>query len=159
MKVPRLRQEPGIFFYLGVFVLILSACAGLGKRLEEPRITLANIAVRDINLIETVFQVDLRVYNTNDAPLEVTGLDCEIELNDRHFATGVSNSKVKIASYETATIPIVAYSSVLDLVKSVQGLQNKEKLKYRIAGRIRLGGGFFVSPVIPFESDGEVSAN
>jgi len=138
-------------------MLTLSVCAGPGKRLEPPRIKLANIKVQELKAFEAAFLIELRVFNTNDVPIEITGMDCELELNERHFASGVSSTKTEIPSYGTGTLPVVLYSSVLDIVKSVLGLPNKEKLKYKLTGKVRLGGGVLVPPVIPFKSDGELS--
>ena len=151
------RQYLSIFTLLSVYMLTLSVCAGPAKRLEPPRIKLANIRVKELKAFEAAFLIELRVFNTNDVPVEITGVDCELELNGRHFASGISNEKTKIPSYGTGTLPVVVYSSVLDIVKSVLGLQNQEKLKYKITGRIRLKGGVLVPSVIPFTSDGELS--
>jgi len=118
---------------------------------------IVNIRVQEVKGFEAVFQIQLRVFNTNDVPIDVSGIDCELELNGRHFASGVSNKKAKIPSYATAIIPIVVYSSVLDMVKSMLGLRNKEKLKYKITGKVRVDGGLLVPSVIPFKSDGELS--
>ena len=98
-------------------MLTVSGCAGLGKTLEPPRINLANITVQEMQGFESVFQIELRIFNTNDVPLDIKGLDCELEINDRHFASGVSDTTTKIPSYGTAKIPIVVYSSVIEMNK------------------------------------------
>ena len=63
----------------------------------------------------------------------------------------------EIPSYGTDTVPITLYSSVLDMVRGVLNLPGKEKLKYKVSGRVRLGGGPLVPSVVPFESEGEFS--
>jgi hypothetical protein len=35
----------------------MTGCAGMGKRLEAPRVKLATIRVEDFNVLETVFEV------------------------------------------------------------------------------------------------------
>jgi LEA14-like dessication related protein len=117
----------------------------------------ANIQPKDMKGLETVFQIDLRVFNTNDVPVEIKGIDCRLELNGKHFASGVSNRETSIPSYGTALLPITVYSSVLDMVKGAVGLQGKEKLKYKISGKVRLGSGTIAPSVIPFKSEGELS--
>lgn len=134
----------------------LWGCAGLGRRLESPPIQLANIQVKEVNVLETAFQVQLRVFNTNDIALEIKGLECEFELNGQPFALGVANSEVKIPAYGTEILPILVYSSVIDMLKGVFDLQKNEQLKYRLKGKLRLGGNAFPS-VLPFESEGNVS--
>ncbi len=72
--------------------LLLAGCAGLGKPLEPPRVSLADIRVEDFTGFETVFQIQLRVINTNDVDLKVKGIEAELEINGQSFAAGVSNT-------------------------------------------------------------------
>ncbi|MBN1932632.1 MAG: LEA type 2 family protein [Desulfobacterales bacterium] len=137
--------------------LLLNGCAGLGKRLEPPRITLANIQVQELKVFESIFQVEIRIFNTNDMPFEIKGIDCDLELNDRKFASGVANTKIKIPAFGTTTVPLVLYSSVLDVLKSLQGFKQKEDLKYKFSGKIHIVSGFLVPGIIPFRSDGQIS--
>jgi LEA14-like dessication related protein len=141
---------------LFLFLFILTGCAGLGSRLEPPRITLANIKVQEVKIFESILQIDLRVYNTNDVSLDIQGIDCDLELNDRRFATGVSKAEIKIASYDTALIPMIIYSSVLDVVRGLQNLSNTDNVEYKITGHLRLGGGAIPSS-IPFKTSGTLS--
>ena len=46
------------------------------RGLETPRISISHIEVQKIEFFETVFKVQLRVYNTNDIPLKIKGLEC-----------------------------------------------------------------------------------
>ncbi len=153
----QLSKKGRIFILLSTLAIILWGCAAPGKRLERPQVSLANIGVKEIKAFETVFQVELRVFNTNDVSIEIKGIDCELELDDKHLARGVSKTSTKLPAYGTATIPVDVYSSVLDIVKSVLTLPGKEKLKYRIKGRVHLGGGVLVPSEIPFKSEGELS--
>ena len=150
-------QITGVVSGVFVILLLLSACAGLGKRLEPPRVTLSNIVVQKVTVFETTIEVKLRIFNVNDIPIEIKGTECDLELMGNHFATGVSNQKVNIPSYESATIPVVVYSSVVSMIKSLLSLQNTEKLKYKLTGRIRIEGGALLPSAIPFKSDGELS--
>jgi len=140
-------------------VLMLAGCAGLGKTIEPPRANIANIRVQEMRGLETVFQVELRVINANDIPLTVKGMDCELKINDRPFAVGVSGHQVEIPAFGTAIVPINLYSSVLDMLKSVvgMGLEKADKLTYKLAGNIRIEGGTMMPSSLPFESKGELS--
>ncbi len=61
---------------LAIFVF-LTGCAGVGKQLDPPRISLANIRVQGVSGLETVFQIQMRVFNTNDIDLKVKGIEAE----------------------------------------------------------------------------------
>ena len=134
----------------------LAGCAGVGKRMEPPRVKLANIRPESINLLETVFEVQLRVFNTNETPLTIKGVESEIDINGKAFAYGVSESDVQIPAYGTELLTLSVYSSVIDIIKSAVGMKNQEQLQYRINGKLRLGAGAFPG-VLPFESEGQIS--
>jgi len=118
---------PSILLLLTIF-----GCAGVGQRLEPPRVKLANIRPESFNVLETVFEVQLRVFNTNDTPLYIRGVESEIEINGKAFAFGVSESDVEVPAYGTALLPLRVYSSVFDIIKSAVGLRNQEQLRYHI---------------------------
>jgi hypothetical protein len=116
-------------------LVTMAGCAGVGRRLEPPRVKLATIRLEEFNVLETVFEVGLRVFNTND-----TALDADVE----------------IPSYGTELVLMHVYASVLDIIKSAQGMQDQDQLKYHIKGKVRLGAGGFPA-LLPFESEGSIT--
>ena len=146
-----------IIIQIFIFFLLLTGCAGVGKRLEPPRISLANIQVQEFSGFETVFQIELRVFNTNDVDLNVKGIEAELEINGQPFATGVSNAEVKIPSFGTQVVPITVHSSVIDIFKGFHSLQKVEKLAYRLNGKLRVTGDNLLTATLPFESEGQVT--
>ena len=146
--------------FVAVFVasLAIAGCAGIGKQLEPPRVSLANIRAEEISGLETAFEVQMRVFNANDVDLKVTGIKAELDINGQPFATGVSNAPVEIPSYGTELVTVTVYSSVIKMFKSVYGLKGSEELKYRLNGKIRVSAGNNMVPItLPFESEGQVS--
>ena len=108
--------------------------------------------------LETAFEVQMRVFNTNDVDLTVKGIKAELEINEQPFATGVSNSPVEIPSYGTELVTLTLYSSVIKMFKSVFGIKGSEELKYRLNGKISVSAGNTMMPTtLPFESEGQVS--
>jgi LEA14-like dessication related protein len=144
---------------IAIFVayLAISGCAGVGKQLDPPRISLANIRVQEVTGLETAFQIQLRVFNANDVDLNVKGIKAELEINGQPFATGVSNTPVEIPSYGTELVTVTVYSSVIKIFKSVYGLKESEELKYRLNGKLRVAGGNGLPVSLPFESEGQVT--
>ncbi|GBC63582.1 water stress/hypersensitive response domain-cont aining protein [Desulfonema ishimotonii] len=149
----RLRRIVCLFTVL----LALSGCAAPGKRLEPPRISLVHIAVQESSVFETILNVELRVFNTNETALEMKGLDCKLELNGKDFAQGVAAQQTTIPAYGTAKVPLTLYSSLIDMVRGVLEMGRQEKLKYKISGKLRVEGGFMLPSAIPFSSKGEIA--
>jgi LEA14-like dessication related protein len=139
-----------------LFIIIIAGCAGVGQRMEPPQVKLATIKVEEFSVLEAVFKIHLRVFNTNDTALRIKGLQCELEINGQPFAMGVSDADVEIPSYGTQLMPLLAYASLFDIIKSAQGMHNQDQLKYHIKGKVRLGAGAFPS-ILGFDSEGNIS--
>jgi LEA14-like dessication related protein len=137
--------------------LVIGGCAGVGKQLDPPRISLANIRVQEVTGLETAFQIQLRVFNANDVDLKVKGIKVELEINGQPFATGVSNTPAEIPSFGTELVTVTVYSSVIKMIKSVYGLKESEELKYRLSGKLRVSGNNMLPTTLPFESEGQVT--
>jgi LEA14-like dessication related protein len=154
-----LRVSPFLALRIGLLIplLILVGCAGLGKTLDPPRINLSNVQFQESKALETVLQIELRVFNTNEVPIKVKGLDCDLELNGKRFATGVSSVDTEIPAFGTTTVPVTLYSSVVDLFRGIIGLQKKEKLKFGVSGRLHLEGGFLIPSTYPFRAEEELA--
>lgn len=140
----------------GIAVLLimaaLSGCAGF----ETPRVSLVNIGIREVQLFETIFNVELRVINNNDTPLTIRGMDCQLEINGKSIAQGVSDSTTEIPAYGTAKIPITLYSSAAAMLKGALAFGKDDSFKYKVSGKIRLDSQIaFLPSVIPFSSDGD----
>ena len=154
-----MRQAICILVRVGAIVclLLISGCAGLGKTLEPPRVSLADVRIQEMKGLENIVHIDLRVFNTNDIPLVIRGIDCDLTMNGKKLATGVSRVEQEIPAYATAVIPVLLYSSVVDLFRGVMGLQNKKKVKFGLAGKLRVEGGVFMPSTIPFKAESELS--
>jgi LEA14-like dessication related protein len=145
-------------------LLLLAGCAGLGKPLKAPEIRFAGIQVEKIDLFETVMQLKLRVLNGNDVALDLKGLECELALNDKAVASGVSGTRVTIPAFGSDTVSVTVYSSVLNIASSIMRFAQKEAagkgappLNYRLKGRLHLEGGALVPTILPFDATGELS--
>jgi LEA14-like dessication related protein len=136
---------------------MVTGCAGLGKPLETPRISLANIQVQESKGLETAFLVQLRVMNPNDVDLDIQGVDCNLEINDKPFAYGLSNTAVTVPAFGSETLPLTVYSSVIDIIKGLFGLPGRQDLRYQIKGKVHLGGTGLMPATLPFDSQGTVS--
>jgi LEA14-like dessication related protein len=133
------------------------AFAGLGKTLEAPRVSLADVSVQEMKGLENIVRVDLRVFNTNEIPLMVRAIDCDLTMNGKRLATGISRVEQEIPAYGTTVIPVMLYSSVVDLFRGVVGLQNREKVKFGLTGKLRVEGGTWMPSSIPFSAESELS--
>jgi LEA14-like dessication related protein len=155
--MPHAKTRNYILILILIFILISSACAIMTKHLEPPTIEIAEIKIKKLKPLEAIFNVQLRVLNPNDLSIIVKGLSCDLEINNVHLATGVSNTTTQIPALGTTTLSLEVNSSILDLTKSIITLSDNEISKYKIKGRVLLDGGPFIPSDIPFESEGDLN--
>ena len=153
MKTRCRRKELG--FLSVVLGVVLFGCAGLGTRLEPPRVTLADIKIEEIKALEAITKVELRVVNPNNVSLEIDGVDCTIQLNNRPFGSGVLNTKTTVPPRDTALVPMTIYSSIIEVGRGILESRGDRAFTYKIKGRLHLGGG--LPSVLPFSSEGDIS--
>ena len=151
------------FLALSCTMVLFWGCAGLGTKLEPPRINLAHIAVQEIKTFETVFKLQLRVFNTNDIPLVIKALDSDLDVNGKRLATGVTETETTIPALGSGLLDVAVYASSLQMVARVlDGLgdsgtgRKQESIDYTLSGRLHLGGRALPSR-IPFTTAGTLS--
>jgi LEA14-like dessication related protein len=152
------------FLFLICTLLCLSGCAGIYGLKEDPKISIADIRIREVKAMEGIFVIKLRILNPNDVALELRGVNCELEINQRHFASGLGDSNQIVPAYGTAIVPVEVYASVLDMISSVTDLINSagkipsrdKPLPYTLKGTVRVGI-HGLTREIPFQSSGEIS--
>jgi len=151
-------------FFLVCFPAFLGGCAGMYGLRDDPRISIADIRIVDARPMETVFLVQLRILNPNDTPLDLHGIHCNLEIDGRHFASGIAASDQVVPAHGTATIPIHLYASVFDMISSVLDFiratdPNRGKdtsFSYTLHGTVGIGIQR-ARKQIPFTSSGELS--
>lgn len=164
MRIPGRRSKAlGFLLFLGA-LLLLNGCAAMYGLKEDPKISIADIRIQDVKAMEGIFLIKLRVLNPNDVPLDLHGVNCDLEINKRHFASGIGDSNQSVPAFGTAVVPVEVYASVLDMVASVADLlhtagkiPSKDKpVPYTLQGTVRIGIHGFKKEV-PFKSSGELS--
>ncbi len=144
--------------------ILLSGCATMGPGIEKPTISVTDLQLQEVKALEAIFMLELRVMNPNDFPLDIRGINCDLKLDGKRFATGLSDIRQEVPPFGTATVPVTVYASMFDMVSSViQMLQDVDQqrgpaqpLHYELAGKVRLGnhGG---TRSVPFLSEGEIN--
>ncbi len=134
--------------------LSLIGCSGLFRTMEPPRVNIANVTPREVKLFEQVFDLELRIQNPNESPLSINGLAFELEINDRRFATGVSNENAMVEGFSSLIIHVQAVTTLWGILQQIAQLQQTQAplVTYRIKGAIYSG-----SPSVkrPFDDRGE----
>ena len=144
-----------------LIILMIPACTSMVRK-TPPRIQVADIQPGEVKALEANFLVTLRVINPNDTSLTIKGLSCDLTINGRRIASGVSGDTRVIPAYETGTMEVSVYSSVVSVAGALIGMFRQaqqagggpEKIDYELSGKLNIGG---LSSSVPFSTRGQLS--
>jgi LEA14-like dessication related protein len=136
------------------FATLLVACAGLGTKLETPKISFVGIKALDANYFEQRLEVRLRVRNPNQLELPVRGLDFDMELAGESFAHGISAREFTVPANGEAEFDMIVTANAATTLIRILGNDRKshEGIEYRLKGKLSTRLGLLRS--IPFEETG-----
>lgn len=140
-------------FLLAVAALAMTGCASMPHK-DPLQVTVAGIEGLPGEGMEIRMLVRLRVQNPNEAPIEFSGVYVELEVQDKTFASGVSDERGSVPGFGEAVVSVPVNVSVLRMVRQVVGIldgQPVDQVRYRMSGK--LNGGIFNTH--RFESSGE----
>jgi LEA14-like dessication related protein len=159
-----MTSRRGAAVFLGILgLLLMGGCASFSPSLEAPRITLINMTPLPSEGMESAFELELRLINPNDVPLDLKGIDCRLEINDSTIASGVSNQAAELPALGTLVYPVTVYASASDFIilmvrLMADGHRSPEdfELTYRLAGRVFLADAIPGLNRLNFASEGDL---
>ncbi|GAB4507770.1 MAG: LEA type 2 family protein [Sulfuricaulis sp.] len=136
------------------FVVMLSGCAVLQSAIEPPQVTMNNLQIRDMTLLEQRYAVTLRVQNPNPIPLPISGMNFQLDINDTELGRGVSNQAVTVPAYGEALVEIRLVSNLMRIFNQIRGLESSkgQSLRYRLSGGLSISDRM---GKLPFDYRGE----
>jgi LEA14-like dessication related protein len=136
------------------FATLLVACAGLGPKLETPKVSFVGLKALKADIFDQKLEVRLRVQNPNKLAIPVRGLDVDVELAGEPFAHGMSAREFTVpANGEAEFDMIVTANAATALIKILGGdRKSREAVEYRLKGKLSTRLGMLRS--IPFEETG-----
>lgn len=155
MQVMTWRTLPGLLAV--VLALFASGCAGLGPKLETPRLSVVKVGMVSADIFSQQFRVRMRVQNPNDRELPIKGLDYQLFLEGDSFAEGVTEAPFTVPALgETEFDMTVRTNFVSSIGRLLSRLENKDspQVEYVISGKVFVDLPFVRS--IPFRDGGMV---
>lgn len=126
-----------------LLVSAVAGCASLPGR-DPVRMNVVGLEPIPGQGMEMRFNVKLRVQNPNETAIEFDGVALELEINDRSFATGVSDQKGGVPRFGETVISVPVSVSALAAVRQALGLMDEraaDDVPYVL--RAKLGGPLF----------------
>jgi LEA14-like dessication related protein len=137
-------------------LVLLSGCAGLGPRLETPKLSIVSVELIKGDLFEQRLRARMRVQNPNDRELAVKGITYTIEVGGEEFGRGMSGSSFIVPRMGEAEFDMNVTANLAGTLLRLASRADQggmpETLDYRIAGKVSLSTGLLRS--IPFSEQG-----
>lgn len=134
--------------------LLLSGCAML--RPEPPQVQLAGLQLSDISLSHANFLATLTLYNPNPTTLNVKGLEFSLFLDKVRVADGKTAKAFSLPAEQSGTTDLRLSTSFLELIRVTQQLKDLDRVPFRIAGEVHIGGPGLLSLTVPIDSEGSL---
>jgi LEA14-like dessication related protein len=132
--------------------LWLSGCATL--RPEPPQVQLAGLQLSDLSLSHANFLASVNLYNPNPKTLNVKGLEFSLFLDTVRVADGKTAKAFSIPAEQSGTAELRLSTSFLELIRLTQQLKDLDRVPFRIAGEVRVGGPGWLEMTVPIDSEG-----
>src|SRR5689334_22368749 len=96
--------------------LLVCACAPKGPPPPRLNVSISDMHVKSMGMMEQVFALQLRVQNPNNFDIDTDGLSFDIETNGQTFAHGVSNQPVSVPRLTEAMVTVNAVSDLSSIL-------------------------------------------
>jgi LEA14-like dessication related protein len=125
---------------LVAMLLVAGGCTALAGR-DPLDVTVAGIEPmqEEGEGMELRMLVKLRVQNPNSAPVSYDGAYVKVEVQDRTFASGVSNLGGSIPGFSEAVVEVPVTVSMFRMVRQVIGMKDgapADQIRYSMSGKL-----------------------
>ena len=144
---------PARILGLLVVLALLAGCAGFPT--ERPRVNIANVTLKEVKLLEQIYDMELRIQNPNDSELVISGVTFDLLVNDKTFATGMTNRSLTIPPFSSGLVTVETISPLSSIIRQIISVQKSglAKLSYRLKGAVYVGS---LSLKLGFDEQGEI---
>lgn len=119
----------------------LAGCMGLQTKLaslKEPKISLAGLSVKRLDLFQPSVLVRLNVENPNAVNVSIDGADLALALNGQPVANGISHSPLTLVGHGTSTMDVEIQADTLGIAQQVLRLQKQSQVNYDVSGHLNV---------------------
>jgi len=114
-----------------MLLLLLQGCASMPFE-ESPEVTLANLEIAEMSLLETSLAVTVRVVNPNVEALPLEGAAVRVNLEGLDIGAGVSSETVRIEGLSSATLPLTVYVDNAKVMLRLRRIIQQKVFNYKL---------------------------
>ena len=137
-------------------VLVLGACTAVRKPLAPPQVSITDLHLVGLTLLEQRYALTLRVQNPNPVSFPITGMAFRLNLNGAEFARGVNAESVTIPAYGEELLDVVVTSNLAGAIGELNAHGGpSDRLRYELVGHVSVSG---LPGRVRFSYEGEIGA-
>ena len=142
----------------GTLVALLAAallgCASMLPKLEPPRLSVVAVTMVGGNLSQQQIQLTLHAVNPNQRAIDVTGIDCDVELSGKAFAHGTTEAGFRLPPQGETDFTFDVTANLNTALAALAGSLSHSTVDYRLYGQVRVKGS--IVRAINFDQSGRV---
>ena len=126
---------------LVLWMVFLSACAGLSASLEKPRVKITSIKALQADGFQQRFEIGLSVTNPNTTDIVLRGMSYSIGIGGHDIFSGVTAELPVLKAYTETPIKVAVSANLLSVVALISDLskQGPENMQYRLDAKLDVG--------------------
>jgi LEA14-like dessication related protein len=122
------------FIFALALLCLLSGCSTLER--PSPEISLVDVTIGEVKLLETELIADVRIQNDSDQPLSLSGAVYRLYLNDIDVGKALSDERIDVPRLGSTTQRVTFHISNLGFVTKIQSLIDAKHFSYRIQAKL-----------------------
>lgn len=135
-------------------LVALLACGCALASATPPRIEVATVELRGVDLLDQSLRVGLCVFNPNDQELAFRGIEVGIDLAGAPLAIAGSESSVVLPSHQSVLVHFEVVTTVRSLGSQLLATLTTGAIDYRLHGSVQLAGSLGFT--VPFSRRGRL---
>ena len=124
--------------FLTLCILATAALAAGCTTLVPPDVTLVNLRLTDITLLETTGEVAIRVSNLEPEPIAVDGAALSLYLDGAKVGRVLVDEGAEVQRLDSAVLEGRLHISHVAMVTRLNSILEQERFDYRLAGKLYL---------------------
>jgi len=119
---------------IAALLLALAGCVTV----PPPDVFVIDLEPLESGALEQRVRVELRIQNPSPEPIAVSGMSLRLVVNGQPLARGVSDEHFTVPPLGEATTSIVTSTSLIDLLRQIEGARSRTNVEYRLEGTLYL---------------------
>lgn len=154
---PRTRSFLHMAAALAV-LFVLSSCAGLGRSIIEPDVSIAGVRLEEAHLNSAEFLFEFEVDNPNAVGLVLDALDYRLHLNGRPLLDGRRDRRLEIPANGESRVELpvtIRYADILQVIDSFDGRRGRRP-DYELEANFRFDAPILGAITVPVRERGDI---